>query len=619
MTTTSSWSTQQLAEFLVAVSAFGDEPSAIRGAMEHAAEAVEAEIAAFVRDDEVFAAGFPDGQVPHAALRAAAEAKPDQLEIPGRGPSPLAVIELEEEPQGRLLLARAGEPFDYEELNLLRAMGRALNLNISMLRLLERERALRAASEREVAERRQAERQLEHQALHDSLTGLPNRTLLLDRLGHALAVSSRHGSKVAVFFADLDNFKVINDDLGHTVGDQLLVAVADRLQKAVRRSDTVGRHSTNTVARLGGDEFVVLCEGLTSERDAIRVAERMTEVLRSPFEFSETVFVTASVGIAPASAGATPESLIRDADAAMYMAKERGRDRYEIFDEVMRSRVLGRLHAENELRKAIDADELRLFYQPIVSLSDGRWRGAEALIRWEHPERGLLPPSEFIPLAEESGLILPLGQWVLHEACRQAGRWEAEHQQASELTVTINVAARQLADPGLLDAISTAIDETGIDATRLGIEITESSLLEETTAPVEFLEAIKALGVRLILDDFGTGYSSLSYLQRLPLDMLKLDRSFVTPLGAAPEEWKLVAAVIDMAAALGISMVAEGVETREQQQRLAALGARLAQGYYFAKPMPAEAFSALLAQQPDWHRSVDPANGSTTAKATLDR
>jgi diguanylate cyclase (GGDEF)-like protein len=597
MSTAGSWATQQLTEFLVSMAALEDEESAVRGALEHAAGALEAEVGAVVRGGEVVTAiGFSGSGVPSSGLVNAALTRADSFEVPGHGSSPAIVVDLEDEPAGQLLVARVGEPFTYEEWTLLRGMSRALELNIRMLRVLERERALRGASEREVAERRKAEDQLQHQALHDTLTGLPNRTLLLDRVERALAHSRRDGSMVALLLADLDDFKVINDGLGHQAGDGVLLAVAERLLGAVRRSDTVSRPGTDTVARLGGDEFVVLCDSMTNERDALVVAERIAEVLQEPFAFGgEKIFVSASIGVAPSAGNkdTTPESLLRDADAAMYRAKERGRARYEIFDDAMRSRVLGRLHQENQLRQAIDGDELRLYYQPIVSLDNGRVHGVEALIRWEHPERGLLPPSEFVPLAEQSSLILALGHWVLREACEQVSRW---NHAASELSVTVNVAARQLADRAFADTLAATIAEARIDPARLGIELTESSLLDEAASPVEALEAMREVGVQLILDDFGTGYSSLSYLQRLPLDMLKLDRSFVIPLGADRQEWNLVASVIDMAAALELTMVAEGVETAAQQAMLSTLSCPYAQGYHFAKPMPADELLPWMAQ-----------------------
>jgi diguanylate cyclase (GGDEF)-like protein len=597
MSKAGSWATQQLTEFLVSMAALEDEESAVRGALEHAAGALEAEVGAVVRGGEVVTAiGFSGSGMPSSGLVNAALTRADSFEVPGHGSSPAIVVDLEDEPAGQLLVARVGEPFTYDEWTLLRGMSRALELNIRMLRVLERERALRGASEREVAERRKAEDQLQHQALHDTLTGLPNRTLLLDRVERALAHSRRDGSMVALLLADLDDFKVINDGLGHQAGDGVLLAVAERLLGAVRRSDTVSRPGTDTVARLGGDEFVVLCDSMTNERDALVVAERIAEALQEPFAFGgERIFVSASIGVAPSAGNkdTTPESLLRDADAAMYRAKERGRARYEIFDDAMRSRVLGRLHQENQLRQAIDGDELRLYYQPIVSLDNGRVHGVEALIRWEHPERGLLPPSEFVPLAEQSSLILALGHWVLREACEQVSRW---NDVASELSVTVNVAARQLADRAFADTLAATIAEARIDPARLGIELTESSLLDEAASPVKALEAMREVGVQLILDDFGTGYSSLSYLQRLPLDMLKLDRSFVIPLGADRQEWNLVASVIDMAAALELTMVAEGVETAAQQAMLSTLSCPYAQGYHFAKPMPADELLPWIAQ-----------------------
>ena len=589
MATTGSWSTQQLTEFLVAVASFDDEESTIRGAVEYAAEALEAEIGAVVRGGEVVTAiGFSAGEVPRGALVTAAETRAEKLLVPGHGSSPVMMVELEDEPPGKLLVARVGEPFSYDEWSLLHGMGRAVDLNIRMLRVLERERALRGASEREVTERRKAEDQLQHQALHDALTGLPNRTLLLDRIERALAHSQRNGTMIALLFADLDNFKVINDGLGHQAGDEILIAVAQRLLTAVRLADTVSRSGTDTVARLGGDEFVILCDSMRGERDAIAVAERIAQALRDPLEFrGERIFVSASIGLAPAFAGpnTTAESLLRDADAAMYRAKERGRARYEIFDDAMRTRVLSRLRQEIQLRQAIDQDELCLHYQPIVSLRDGTVQGVEALVRWQHPQRGLLPPADFVPLAEQSSLILALGHWVLRRACRQISYWADT---ASPLSVTVNVAAKQLADPGLAELVAAAVAEEGIDPGRLGIEITESSLLDETAAPVNALAALREIGVQLILDDFGTGYSSLSYLQRLPLDMLKLDRSFVIPLSGDRQDWHLVASVIDMAAALELTMVAEGVETEAQQRMLGSLNCPYAQGYHIARPMPAD-------------------------------
>jgi diguanylate cyclase (GGDEF)-like protein/PAS domain S-box-containing protein len=444
--------------------------------------------------------------------------------------------------------------------------------------------------------RRRAEERLAHQALHDDLTGLPNRGLLLDRLGHALQRSKRQRSRLAVLFMDLDNFKVINDSLGHHVGDELLVELAARLERAVRTSDTVGRLGGETVARFGGDEFVVLCEDIASERDAIRIAERIGRELGRPVSLGgRELAVTASIGLALGTGGdASPEHLVRDADAAMYRAKEQGPGRWEMFDQAMRSRALKRLAIETELRGAIEREELRLFYQPIVAVADGEIEGVEALIRWQHPERGLLSPAEFIPIAEETSLILELGRWVLGLACRQAARWHADHGDWPPIRVSVNLSTRQLADRQLVEHVSEVLRRTGVEPACLSLEITESVLMQEVDFSVEMLHALRALGVGLHLDDFGTGYSSLSYLKRFPLDVLKLDRSFVSGLGIDTEAPIIAAAIIEMARALGLTVIAEGVETKAQLASLRSLGCHSAQGYYFARPLPADAVTAFL-------------------------
>jgi diguanylate cyclase (GGDEF)-like protein/PAS domain S-box-containing protein len=447
----------------------------------------------------------------------------------------------------------------------------------------------------EFLRRRRAEERLAHQALHDELTGLPNRGLLLDRLRHALARAGRDGSTVCVLFLDLDDFKLVNDTLGHAVGDELLVAVAARLRTALRDSDTVGRLDAEMVARFGGDEFVILCEGLDHEGDAVCIAERLGRELARPIVLADReLVVTASLGLA-LSAGerSTPDALVRDADAAMYRAKERGRGLYEIFDEATRSRVLARLGMETELRRALERDELRLFYQPIVTLQNGAIPGVEALVRWQHPDRGLIGPADFIPFAEQSTLIHSIGRWVLDEACRQAARWSRERPGLPAIAVSVNLSSRQLADRHLVTAIAATLDETGVDPGLLTLEITESLLVQDMTSAVETLEALKALGVRLSLDDFGTGYSSLSYLTALPLDVLKLDRSFVSQLGTDADP-AIVAAVCEMAVALGMTVVAEGVELPAQLAILRELGCRFAQGYLFARPLPPEELREVL-------------------------
>ena len=437
-------------------------------------------------------------------------------------------------------------------------------------------------------ERRSTEEETEHEALHDGLTGLPNRTLFLDRLEHALSGISRRSSSIAVLFLDLDQFKMVNDSLGHAAGDELLAAVAPRLEGALRPGDTV--------ARFGGDEFAVLVEDVSNERSATRVAERIAEGLARPFILREREhFVSASIGISIGRGPEQPAELIRDADAALYRAKERGRGGYEIFDEVMRSRVIEHVQIENDLRRAIQREELALHYQPIVRLSDGAVVAMEALLRWNHPERGLIGPVGFIPVAEESRLIVPIGRWVIDQACRQAAVWQRLNPDAAPVSVAVNLSARQVADPDLLGHIERAIRANAIDPANLWLELTESTLIDDTVFVERTLESLRGLGVRLVLDDFGVGFSSLGYLKRLPLSMLKLDRSFVENITESAEDAAIVHAVSEMAETIGIGVVAEGVETPEQVRSAAELGCGFAQGFHFTEPVPAAEVEALLA------------------------
>jgi diguanylate cyclase (GGDEF)-like protein len=428
-----------------------------------------------------------------------------------------------------------------------------------------------------------------HQATHDALTGLPNRSLVLDRLEQALFRSERTGGRVTVLFADLDRFKVVNDSFGHSVGDGVLLCVSQRLRAAVRPHDTVGR--------LAGDEFVVVCEDLT-DREALDVAERVAAAVSKPILLGgRDSVITASIGIAHAEPGTRAEDMLRDSDVAMYGAKERGRSRIELFDAEMRRRMIDRLEMERSLRAAIAAGDLRLVYQPIVSFDDWRVTAAEALVRWEHPERGVVDPAEFIPLAEESGLILPLGRWVLGEACRQLAVWRAAGQ--GDLRVTVNLSARQFADPDLIAVVADALARAGLPADALSLEITESVLMEEVEATAETLHALKRLGVHLAVDDFGTGYSSLSYLKRFPVDLLKIDRSFIDGLGTDPEDGAIVLAIVSLAQALRLAVVAEGVEHFHQLEALHHLGCDAVQGFLLGRPaaadgLPAQAPPALL-------------------------
>jgi diguanylate cyclase (GGDEF)-like protein/PAS domain S-box-containing protein len=446
----------------------------------------------------------------------------------------------------------------------------------------------------DITDRKRAEDRLAYQALHDPLTGLANRTLLLDRIGHALELSKRGTSKIAVLALDLDNFKAINDGVGHELGDQLLKEVGSRLISGLRASDATTRLGGETVGRLGGDEFVVLCEGIRSEEDGLRIAERLKRAIAAPFTLQDTeLSVTASIGVTfPADPRADAGSLIRDADVAMYRAKDQGRNRCEVFDGAMRTRVTERLRVESELRGVIKRDELTLHYQPIVSVTDGSVVGLEALVRWEHPQRGVVAPADFIPLAEESGLIVSIGAWVLEEACRQTARWQEAHPRSPPVQVFVNVSERQLGS-GFIDTVSNALEQSGLDPTRLVLEITESVVVDSPQS-ADLLRTLRKRGVRLALDDFGTGYSSLGYLTRLPLDILKIDRSLLANLEQSVQASKVVAATIEMGRALGMTVIGEGVETTEQLGHLQELDCPFAQGYLFAKPQPAAAITQLL-------------------------
>ena len=440
-----------------------------------------------------------------------------------------------------------------------------------------------------VVDRHRVDEEVRHRALHDPLTGLPNRALALDRLEGALNRRRRDGRAVALLLLDLDQFKLVNDSLGHKAGDDLLVVLAPRLHDAVRPSDTV--------ARLGGDEFLVVCEGLDGVREAMIVAERVAHAITQPIVLAQGEhFITASIGIALAEhADADPEGLLRDADAAMYRAKERGRGRYELFDDKLRTRVLRRLRTETELRRALEHDELRVVYQPVVEVDSGDVAAVEALVRWEHPERGLLHPVDFIPVAEDAGLIGALGDWVLSAACRDAAAWQARFEREEPLLLCVNASARQLANAAFPARVADLMARHGLAPGSLALEITESVLMEEAHAPVTVLASLREYGLRLLLDDFGTGYSSLAYLKRFPLDVLKIDRSFIAGLGRDEEDSAIVAAIVRMARTLGLAVVAEGVERPEQLEQLRELGCERAQGRLIAGPMPAVELERLMA------------------------
>ncbi len=436
----------------------------------------------------------------------------------------------------------------------------------------------------DITERKAIGERLVYQAIHDPLTGLPNRTLFIDRLRSLMARSSRRGDRIAVLFLDLDLFKVINDSLGHEAGDQVLVTIGHRLRRMLRPSDTV--------ARFGGDEFTILCPA-TPDADAVmQLAERVLEEVERPVLLSEgEIFVTASIGIACSDRREeTPETLVRDADAAMYRAKDLGRRRAEFFDERARARSLEHLHTGNALHRALERGEFVLHYQPIFELETGRLSGFEALVRWRHPERGLIGPSEFIGLAEETGLIVPLGIWVVETACCQLAAWQATETE-SRLTMSANLSPRQLAEPSLAEQVGEILDRTGIRRGSLWLEITETALMQDTEAASSALRALRALGIHLAVDDFGTGYSSLSHLKRFPIEALKIDAGFIDGLARDAEDAAIVTAVVSLAHVLGLSSTAEGVETPEQLAELLTLGCEHAQGNLFAEPRAAEAFT----------------------------
>lgn len=432
----------------------------------------------------------------------------------------------------------------------------------------------------------------------DVLTGLPNRVLFMDRLTRTFEKAKRRKDKTfALIFLDLDSFKLINDSLGHLIGDQLLVAIASRLERTVRSSDSVARLGRNhTIARLGGDEFTILLEEITNTQDAIRVAERIANDLAIPFQVGgQELFPSASIGIAVHNPTyQNPEDLLRDADTAMYSAKSTGKGRYEVFDATMRANAIARLQLETELRRAIERREFENYYQAVVSLKTGKICGFEALVRWNNNARGIIPPGEFINMAEDSGLIVPLGQWVLETACQQMRIWQARFNSAPPLTINVNLSARHFLQNDLLQQCRDILYETQLSTSSLILEVTESAVMPDPEAVIDLMFQLKELGIKIALDDFGTGYSSLSYLHRFPLDSLKIDRTFISRI---MQDDEIVRTIIHLGRNLGMRVIAEGIETTEQVKKLQELGCEYGQGYYFSVPVNAQEATDILSAE----------------------
>jgi diguanylate cyclase (GGDEF)-like protein len=446
-----------------------------------------------------------------------------------------------------------------------------------------------------LSERDGRERQLRHESVHDSLTGLPNRALFMKRLADATHRARRgQDGLFAVLFLDVDSFKLVNDSMGHHVGDEMLVTIARRLEQCVRGGDIV--------ARLGGDEFAILLERIADVRDAAMVAERVQESLRTPLMIGGYEHATsASIGVALSTGAAEqPEYVLRSADIAMYRAKNSGRGRYEMFDRAMHAEALTRLQIETDLRHAFERNEFFLNFQPIISLEKGHIVGAEALVRWRHFERGIVSPATFVPVAEDTGLVVPLGRWVLREACRQAVAWQSHGTDGQPFAISVNLSVREFAQPDLVPNVACVLEETGLPPSALRLEITESAIISQKHPAIETVEQLRALGVRIHLDDFGTGYSALSYLHRLPLDAVKVDRAFTSSIDQEERPLHVVRAIVSLAHAIGLEVVAEGVSNHRQIELLRSMGCDLAQGFIFSRPCSIEDLEQLLGTSPRW-------------------
>jgi diguanylate cyclase (GGDEF)-like protein len=575
----SSWITQQLVRYLSELTPGPDQrPNRVvtlRTGAERAAEAVEAEVAGIIWDGRLAVAlGFSAREHPAAALRSVVGGD-EAVAIGPLGRCHALAVPVGE--GGHLVLARSGDDFDRDERILIRAMGRILALSVRSVDAVTAERSLRRESDRRARE-----------ALRDPLTRLPNRTLFLDRLETAATKALRRNRSIAVLFMDLDGFKVVNDTLGHASGDELLQAVAQRVTEATRAADTV--------ARLGGDEFAILVDDLDDDDAATWVAERVQEALHAPFRVSgRDIRIGASIGIA---LGPDPEEkphlLLRDADLAMYRAKAETAGGHRVFSLDMRQRLIERIELERELRETIGQGGLACLYQPVVELDEGRLVGVEALVRWRHARRGLMPPAEFLPLAEEAGLIGLLDNWVLEEACRQLSHWRRTYESARDINVAVNISGAQLTWDGLPLFVERNISEWQLPASLLVLEISEGAIVTAATETQMCLADLKSLGIRLALDDFGTGYSSLGRLRDMPVDIMKIDRSFVTGIDRDPRRSLLTANIIRLSHELAIDVVAEGIETSEEDDALRSMGCTYGQGFHYGRPAPAAALDRLF-------------------------
>ncbi|HYF47801.1 MAG TPA: EAL domain-containing protein [Planctomycetota bacterium] len=519
-------------------------------------------------------------------------------ELLGTHESMLMAREEDRELLAKMSQSRSGGGRDQYELQLKAKSGKILWVLVSGSPVYDENGRVVGSMgiQTDITQRKNVEAQLSHDAFHDALTGLPNRVLFMDRLAQTLERRRRHSDKFfAVLFLDLDRFKVINDSLGHQAGDELLKEISRRLQRSVRMEDTV--------ARMGGDEFTVILDSIHSVGEAMQVADRIQQDISTPHTIQNTkVFTTASIGIALCVGGErSADQLLRDADTAMYRAKTRGKARFEIFNNTMHTGVMAQLQLESDLRCALERNELRVVYQPLIDLKTGTIHGFEALLRWQHGTIGMVSPAEFIPLAEETGVILPIGKWVLQQACAQVRRWRTEISNCPKLMMSVNLSSKQFSQAGLVQQLAEILDETGLEASQLKLEITESVIMENARTTTSLLEQMRALGVELAIDDFGTGYSSLSYLHRLPIDALKIDRSFVKEMhGDAQKRAEIVGTIVTLAHNLNMNVIAEGIETKPQLEELRRLGCGYGQGYLFAKPLSPEDAAHLIRSAPKW-------------------